>query len=157
MLDDDNCIAEIAQALQRTDKLDIVMLVQTDRRFVEHIKNAAELRADLCGKADPLCLSSGESAGRAVHRQVVQSDFQQEAHPLDDLANHQMRDLPLALVQSQVAHRRQRIADRQSDDIVDIPSIDQHRKRLRLQSPATAGRALSRFHVRLQPLPGRRR
>ena len=62
VLDDDDAVAEIAQAFQRFEKPRIVALVQADRRLVEHIEHAGEAGADLRGEADALALAAGQRA-----------------------------------------------------------------------------------------------
>ena len=67
--DDDDRVAKIAQALERLQKLRIVPLVQTDRRFVEH-KHARQSGADLGGEPDALAFAARKCAGGARQRQV---------------------------------------------------------------------------------------
>src|SRR5690606_37668616 len=63
VLDDDNRIAEIAQAAQGLEQAGIVALMQADRGLVEHIKHAGESRADLAGEPDALALAARKRAG----------------------------------------------------------------------------------------------
>ena len=49
MLDNNQRIAKVAKTLQGIDELAIVTLVQTDRRFVEHIQDANQTGANLRG------------------------------------------------------------------------------------------------------------
>ena len=68
MLDDDDGVAEIAQALERFQQLLVVALVQADGGLVQHIEHAREPRADLRGKPDALALAAGQRAGGARQR-----------------------------------------------------------------------------------------
>src|SRR5690606_19293024 len=54
VLDHDDGIAEVAQALQRIQKAGVVALVKTDRRLVEYIEHAGQARADLARQPDAL-------------------------------------------------------------------------------------------------------
>ena len=63
----------------------VVARVQADARLVEDVEHADEAAADLAGQADALGLAAGERRGRAVERQVVQADVEQEAEPAADL------------------------------------------------------------------------
>ncbi|WDT81381.1 MAG: hypothetical protein MPW14_06440 [Candidatus Manganitrophus sp.] len=65
VLDDDDRVAEIAQAPQRFEQALIVALVETDGRLVQHIEHAGEAGADLRGEADALAFAARERAGAA--------------------------------------------------------------------------------------------
>ncbi len=54
MLDDDHCIADVAQVLQRVEQAVVVALMQADGGFVQHVEHAGEARADLRGEPDAL-------------------------------------------------------------------------------------------------------
>src|SRR5207245_10436526 len=56
----------------------VVARVQSDRRFVEDIEHTDKSTADLAGQPDALRLAAGQRRGRAVERQVVQADVEQE-------------------------------------------------------------------------------
>ena len=73
VLDDDDRVAEVAQALERRDEAAVVALVQADRRLVEHVEHADEVAADLAGQADALGLAARERRRRAAERQVVET------------------------------------------------------------------------------------
>ncbi len=60
MLDDDDGVAEVAQAAQRREQAVIVLLVQADAGFVEDIQHARQAGADLAGEADPLAFAAGQ-------------------------------------------------------------------------------------------------
>ena len=58
MFDDQDRVAQIAQAFERGDQALVVALVQADRRFVQHIQDAAQARADLGGEPDALAFAA---------------------------------------------------------------------------------------------------
>ena len=66
MLDDDDAVAEIAQAVQRLEQPRIVALMQADGRLVQHIEHAGEARADLRGEADALALAAATAFRSSV-------------------------------------------------------------------------------------------
>ena len=97
MLDDDDRVAEVAQAHHGVDEALVVALVQADRRFVEHVEHAHETAADLRREPDALRLAAGEGGRRTVEREVVEADVEQEAQPLVDLLLHPLGDHAVAL------------------------------------------------------------
>src|SRR5207302_777524 len=54
VLDDDQSVAEVAQAEQRVDQAPVVPLVESDRRLVQDVEHAHELRPDLGREPDAL-------------------------------------------------------------------------------------------------------
>ena len=58
VFDHQNRIAQIAKLMQRIEQPSVVTRMQTDRRFVEHIQNAAQLRTNLCRQPDALCFTT---------------------------------------------------------------------------------------------------
>ena len=86
VLDDDHGVADVAQLLERLQQAVVVALVQADRRLVEDVHDAGEAGADLRGQPDALRLAAGERFGRAVERQVVEADVDQELQATGDFA-----------------------------------------------------------------------
>ncbi len=56
VLHDENRVAEIAQALERSDQLVVVPLVKADRGLVEDVEDSRETASDLAGESYPLRL-----------------------------------------------------------------------------------------------------
>src|SRR4051812_7747635 len=54
VLDDNHRVAEIAEPCEGREQGAIVALVQANRRLIEHVQHAGEVRADLRGEADTL-------------------------------------------------------------------------------------------------------
>ena len=81
VLDDDDRIADVAQALERGDHLHVVLRVQADARLVEHVEHPHQPRPDLRGQSDPLRLAAGKRARAAVEVQVVEADAQEQLQP----------------------------------------------------------------------------
>ena len=97
VLDDDERVAQVAQARERRDELGVVPLVEPDRRLVEDVQHAHEARPDLRGEADPLRLATGERLARAINREVVEPDVDEKAESGRDLLEDHPRDRLLAL------------------------------------------------------------
>ncbi len=78
VLDDQNRVAEVAQRFEDVDQALGVARMQTDRRLVEHVERADEMRAERRGELDALGFAAGERGGEAVEREVVEADFVEE-------------------------------------------------------------------------------
>ena len=85
VLDHDDRVAEVAQALERGDEALVVALVQADRGLVEDVEDAHQARADLRGQADALRLAARQRRRRALECEVVQADVHEEAQARLDL------------------------------------------------------------------------
>ena len=88
VLDDDDGVADVAQALERRDHLRVVLRVQADARLVEDVEHAHQAGADLRRQPDALRLAARERAGAAVEVEIVEADAEQELQPRADLAEH---------------------------------------------------------------------
>ena len=119
MLDDDERVAEVAQAGQRLDEPVVVALVQADARLVEHVEDADQAGADLGREPDALGLAAGERARRAVEAEVVQADVEEEPEPGVDLLDDPLGDLPLADGEVDVLEEARGIRDGQPGDLGD--------------------------------------
>ena len=85
VLDDEHGVAEVAEPLERRDQPPVVALVEADRRLVEDVEDADELRADLRREPDALRLAARERRGGAVELEVADADVVEEREPLPDL------------------------------------------------------------------------
>ena len=114
VLDDDQGVAEVLEPDQRLDQAVVVALVQPDRRLVQDVEHPDESGADLGREPDALRLAAGQRRGRAVEREVVQPDVDQEAEPGVDLLEHPLADELLARRRGRAAcSQLGRLADRQ--------------------------------------------
>ncbi len=152
VLDDDECVAHVAQPDEGLDQPVVVALMQTDGRLVEDVQHAYESGADLGGQADALGLAAGERAGRAVQREVVQADVDQEPQSFVDLLQHALGDLLVAGVELQLAQELRAVADRHRGDLGDRLLHDRDREDDRLQARALTGGAGHLAHVALEAL-----
>ena len=73
VLDHDDRVAQVAQALEGRDEPTVVALVQSDRGLVEHVEHAHQVAADLAGETDALGLAARQRRRGAAEGQVVEA------------------------------------------------------------------------------------
>ena len=112
VLDDHDGVAEIAQARERREERAVVALVQADRRLVEDVEHAGQVRADLRREADALAFAARQRRGAAAEREIADADVVQEAQAIADLAEDPAGDQVLAI--RQLDRRRRPSALRRS-------------------------------------------
>ena len=95
MLDDEDGVAEVAQAAQDADQALGVALVQPDGRLVEDVEHAAQLGAEQRRQAQPLRLASGERRRPALQRQVASADLDQPSDAYMQAGQDGFGDEPL--------------------------------------------------------------
>ena len=149
VLDHDDRVAEVAQALEGGDESTVVALVQSDRGLVEDVEDPHQVAANLTGQADPLGLAARERRRGPAERQVVEANVHQERQPLDDLLHDPARDRLLATGQFQLSKQVDRLVDGHGVHLGDVVAVDLHRQHLGFQSLARAGVALDLAHVLL--------
>ena len=121
VLDDEHGVAEVAQPLERADQLVVVALVEADRRLVEDVEDADELRADLRREPQALRLAARERRRRAVELQVADADVVEERQALADLLDDPRADQLLGLRQLELVEELQRARDGHLRELVDVP------------------------------------
>jgi hypothetical protein len=159
--------------------------MESDRRLVEDVEHADELRADLRREPQPLRLAARECRGRAVELQVTDADVVQEREPLADLLDDSPADQLLGLSELELVQELQRARDRHLRELVDVEATfrgltpsrpsktasfagaflvhsrslaaDRDREHLRLQARPLAGRTRTERHVLLDAFALRRR
>ena len=72
------CVAFVAQQLQRIQQNLVVTGMQANGRLVQHIANALQVAAQLRRQTNALRLTTAEGGGAAVEREVVQAHLLQE-------------------------------------------------------------------------------
>ena len=132
VLDDDHGVAEVAQPLERADQLVVVALVQADRRLVEDVEHADELRADLRREPQALRLAARQRRRGAVELQVADADVVEEGQALADLLDDAVADQLLGLGELELVEELERARDREARELVDVRS----RRRSRRAPPA---------------------
>ena len=131
-------IAPLLQPPQGSQQQMVVARVHADRRLIQHVADAAELRSELRGQPDALRLAAAQGRRRAVQTEVAQSHLMQEPQARVQLAGDVARDRPLPVVERQGAQRGRQRLHRQAAQIVDGAAAHGHRQRLRPQAPAGA-------------------
>jgi hypothetical protein len=58
VLDHEHGVAQVAQVFERGEQPAVVAMMQADRRLVQHVEHAAQLRANLRGQADALAFAA---------------------------------------------------------------------------------------------------
>ena len=150
VLDDDDGVAQIAQALEGVEQPMIVALVQSDARFVENVKHADKSRADLRGQPNPLRFAAGERVALPVQREVRQADVFEEGQPgadfLDDFTGHML----FKLGEFQRSEEVQRFLDAHPRHVDDRLVADGNSQAFRSEARTFAVRTLHRDHELLQ-------
>ncbi len=118
VLDHDHAVAQVAQLPQGFDQAVVVALVQADGRFVEHVHDAGQARADLAGQADALGLAAGQGVGAPVQGQVAQAHVDQEVQPGADFLDDAVGDLAPRAVRRPVEEPLPAVGQRQGFDFI---------------------------------------
>ena len=153
VLDDEHGVAERLQPLQRRDQAVVVALVEADRRLVEDVEDADELRADLRREPEPLRLAARERLRGAVELEVADADVGEEGEALADLLHDPVADQLLGGRQPEVVEETERARDREAGELVDRALAHRDGEHRRLEARAVALRAGPEAHVLLDPLP----
>jgi len=96
VLDDEDGVAEIAQAFERAEEALVVARVEADAGLVENVENSAEARADLRGQADALGFTAGERGCGTVEAEVAEADSEEKLDALSDFLERTGGDFFLA-------------------------------------------------------------
>ena len=140
MLDDEDGVAEVAEAAQRCQQAVVVALVEADARLVEDVKDAGEAGPDLAGEADALALAARQRARLAVEVQIFEADVVEEAEALDDLLHDALGD-GLVLrgeLGEDALGPLERLGDGAAGGVGDGLARDLHRQRLGPEAGAVA-------------------
>ncbi len=112
--------------------------MQTDRRLVEHVKNPAQLRADLRGQTNALAFAAGQSRRRPIQSQISQPDSFQKAKSSLNLAQHQSGDLFFALIELDPIESFDGVFDGHRGVVRNASVVDAHCERIGAQALALA-------------------
>ena len=136
---------------ERGQQRPVVALVQADRRFVEHVEHAGQVRADLRGKTDALPFAAGQRRRTPSEREVSHADVVQEPEAIANLPEDSAGDQRFAIGELETLEYVQRFGDRQVDVFGHRPTLDPDRATLRLQPRTLTGRTRSEGAIRLEP------
>ncbi len=101
MLDHEQGVAGIAEAVHHPDDAVHVARVQADAGLVQHEQGVHQGGAQGGGEVDALHLAAGQGAGLAVQRQVAQPHLVQEPYPRAQLLQDRLRHRLLVAAQLQ--------------------------------------------------------
>jgi hypothetical protein len=150
MLDDDDGVAEIAQARERAEQLPVVALVQADRRLVEDVQHAGQVRTDLRREADALSFAARQRRRAAAQAEISDADVVQEGQTLLDFLQNPLGNDRLAIGQLQTVEHVHGFGNRQIDVVRDGSPLHLDRQALLLQPLAVAGGAGTQGPERVQ-------
>src|SRR5699024_1340281 len=80
VFDDEDGVALLAQRQQQIVQRPDVVRVQTDRRFVEDIRDIGQRRTEMADELDPLGIAAGQGTGRTIEGQVAEADVGEGPH-----------------------------------------------------------------------------
>ena len=126
VLHDDHRVSQIAQPLERLDHLDVVLGVQSDARFVEHVQHPHQARADLRRQPDSLRFPAGKGRRPAVQVEVVQPDGDEQFEPRAHFAHDRLRDRPLPGRGPDRLQEREHVGQGHLTDLVEVAAVDGH-------------------------------
>ncbi len=141
VLDDQDGVAEIAQALEDFDEAMRVARVQADGRLVEHVERADQMRAERGGQLNALRFAAGKRGGQPIEREVVEADFVEKAQALADFFQDFVGDGGALRAERELGEELARLGDRHGADIGDGFILHAHGARFRTQARAAAFRA----------------
>ena len=96
VLDDEDGVAEIAQAFEGTKQTFVIARVEADAGLVENIEDTAKTRADLGGEADALGFATGERSGGTIETEIAEADGEKKLDALGDFLERTGGDFFLA-------------------------------------------------------------
>ncbi len=111
MFDHQNRVSQVAQTFQDADQTMRVARVQADRRLIQNIERAYQMRAERCCQLDALRLAAREGRGESIERQIIQTDFVKKSQTLPNLFENFLGDRCLLRAQFQVVHKSPRLGN----------------------------------------------
>ena len=111
MLDHEHGVAEVPKARERSEKPTVVTLVETNRRLVEHVQHAGQLRPDLRGQPDPLSFAARQRRRAAAKREIADADVGKKPEPIANLPHDAPGDQVLSLGKLHHFEDRQHVGD----------------------------------------------
>ena len=113
MLNDDQRVAQIAQALQSRDQAVVITLVQADRWLIQDVQHARQARTNLGSQTDALRLTTGQRRGPTVEREIGQADVDKKLQARLDFFQYRPGNDLVAVVKLQGVQEYRGFFDRQ--------------------------------------------
>ena len=145
-------VALIPQLLEGTEQSIDISRMETDGRFIQHVKHTDQLIPDLSGESDPLRFSPGESFRGSIEGEISQSDLFEKGESARHFQFHLIGHLLAVPIQLQLVKKLKRLIDGMATHFRDILAADSYRQQLRFQSASIAARASENRQVILDRL-----
>ena len=110
-------------AVSVSSKAQVIARMQTDGRFVENVKHAAQIRTELRRESDPLRFAAAQCFRRTAEREITEPDVLHETKPLLNFRHKIRRDCLLRSAKAQFADQLQRFARGKRGEIIDRMSL----------------------------------
>ena len=143
VFDDDDGVAEVAQAQEAFEQAGVVALVQADGGFVKDVHDADQSRADLRGEADALCFAAGEGFGAAGEGEVVEADVVEESQAVADFFEDFGSDCPARAAEIEVVRPALCVGDGPAVDVGQGGAVDVNVAGGAVEAGAVAGGAFA--------------
>ncbi len=95
MFDDEHGVAQVAERFEDVDEALRVARMQADRRLIENVERADEVRAERRGELNALRFAARKRRGKALERQVVEADFVEKLQARTDFVQNFVGDFCL--------------------------------------------------------------
>ena len=95
VLDDEHGVAQVAKRFEDVDQALGVARMQADRRLIENVERADEMRTERRGELDALRFAAGKRGGQTVERQVIEADFVEKLQARADFVQNFVGDFGL--------------------------------------------------------------
>src|SRR6266566_4088413 len=106
--------------------------MQADGGFVQNVKNAAQIRAELRRQSNPLRFTTAQCFRRATERKVTEPDVFHEAEPLPNFGNEISSYRLLRPVKFQLVDLPSGFACRKIRELIDCLASHAHMSRNRV-------------------------
>ncbi len=146
VLDHQHGVAAITKRGEDVQQALLLHRVQTDRRLVEHVQHPAEVGAHLGRQAQALRFTAGEGGGRAVERQVIESESRQQVDASPHLRADRFTDRRLGRRELERGKEIGERVDRPCGQFADVAPAEENGQRLRPEARAAARLAREAAH-----------
>src|SRR5947208_4401699 len=144
-------MALVPESCERFEETHVVARMQTDRRFVEHVEDPAQVRAKLRGQPNALRFAATQRFCRTPEREITKSDLFHETQSLLDLGNKTGCDRLVRVFEFQAVDRARCFARGKIRELINRVTVHTHVTPHGVQTRAVTTRAFARLAF-LDPL-----
>ena len=120
--------------------------MQADRRLIQHVKNAAQIRAELRSQPDSLRFAAAQRFGRTPKREITESDLLHEKQSLLNFGNKPGGNRLMRSAKFQLSSiLRAASLGRKIRELIDRVTLHAHVPRHGIQTRAVTTRTFARF------------